>query len=68
MNILGRERDFKPFKFGLQFFFGRLGHDGQLAEVLPALRELTKHIALTFFNESRPANRNVSRFNFHNVN
>ncbi len=65
MNILGRERDFESGEFSLEFFFGRLGHDGQLAKILASLEELTKDIALAFIYESRPTNRNSSRFNFH---
>lgn len=65
--ILGRERDFEPGEFGLEFFFGGLVDEGQFAEVLAAIWKLTiAKAGLAVLDEGIPASNDVDRFSSHN--
>ena len=66
--ILGRERDFEPGEFGLEFSLGGLVDEGQFAEVLAAVGELLKAKAgFAVLNESVPAFSDVDGFSSHKV-
>ena len=59
--ILGRERDFEPGEFGLQFSLGGLGDEGQSARVLAAILELlVAKTGFAVFDEGVPADRNCN--------
>jgi hypothetical protein len=66
--ILGRERDFEPGEFGLEFSLGGLVDEGQFAEVLAAIRELTiAKTGLAVLDEGVPADSDVDGFSSHKV-
>ena len=66
--ILGRERDFEPGEFGLQFSLGGLVDEGQLTPVLAAVLELTiAKERLAVLDEGVPSNSDVDRFSSHKV-
>lgn len=68
MIILGRDGDFEPGEFGLEFFFGRLVDEGQFTPVLAAVLELTIAKArLAVLDEGVPSSSDVDRFSSHKV-
>lgn len=68
MSILGRERDFEPGEFGLQFSLGGLVDEGKFSEVLAASRELTiAKAGLAVLDKGSPRDRDFDRFSSHKV-
>jgi hypothetical protein len=66
--ILGRERDFEPGEFGLQFSLGGLVDEGKGSPVLAASRELLESkTGLAVLDEGVPAGGDVDRFSSHKV-
>lgn len=60
VSILGREGNIEPGEFGLEFFFGGLGDEGQLTKVAATLLKLTIAKAFGVIDEGSPANRNCN--------
>ena len=68
VSILGRERDFEPGEFGLEFGLGGLVDERQFAEVLATSGEVLKSKAgLAVLDEGVPAFSDVDRFSSHKV-
>lgn len=64
--MLGRERDFEPGEFGLEFGFGGLVDEGQLTPVLATQLELLDaKTGLAVLNEGVPAFSDCDRFSSH---
>lgn len=59
MSILGRERDFEPGEFGLEFSLGGLGNQRESAEVLASVHELLVAESLAVLDEGSPALGNI---------
>jgi hypothetical protein len=67
MSILGRERDFEPGEFGLQFSLGGLVDEGKSSPILAASREVLESKTGLVLNKGVPASSDVDRFSSHKV-